>query len=516
MPSGGGLNLSGKKYVLPIAIDDYDAAENGYQPLANPVADTDAIADILKKKFGYKILAKLHNDAATQRDILRTLKNVELKKNDTLIVLFSGHGDLIDDEGQWAAIDSEAEDSITHVSASAVLKQLDRHMEAQHIFLIVDCCFPDQVFKNSFTSKKEPNDKNTARSRSILTSGRNEKVPDGAAGEHSPFAKALIQVLNKTTMPLSSSLLKSKVTRAIRPKGQKPVLEPLPLAAHEQGEFELTPVTHSVELPDGNALRKEFYNLTYPDFWGMKLLMNASLNKLNCFALKGKRYSGHLFAAKKLIDKMNIGEQHFKCFHADVGNTTLASRSLWELLGNRYEMTGDQKSHIAKAVTDEAKDKLFLFFLQIPHNANFPEIEKLIASFWNELQDEMFSIFEQHNKDDSGNLPFKEIVLFVFDKRGTNEDQPYQLIQKHNISKNATPSSIPDFGLQNLETWRTNSSRIPEIGRGTFNTLDFSKFDATKGEFEAETTILKICELCGLKEQDLSPYKLIFEEFNTI
>ena len=82
----GGFGLSGKRYVLPIAINKYDEDEMGYQPLANPIGDTDAIAGVLKKKFGFEIMAKLHNDEADQRTILRTIKDIELKGDDTLVI----------------------------------------------------------------------------------------------------------------------------------------------------------------------------------------------------------------------------------------------------------------------------------------------------------------------------------------------------------------------------------------------------------------------------------------------
>lgn len=505
-----GTAPAGKRYLFSIAIDKYESA-NGYEPLNNPVLDATVLSDTLIKQYGFtSIHEPLHNEKATRGAILDKLDDIELSKNDTLIVTFSGHGDILKDQGHWAAFDSKNDSRSSHVSADDILDRLDNLVEAQHIMLIIDCCFPNHIFKNNFVSRNKTNEDDIGRSRLVLASGRSEKVPDGQPNEHSPFAKALIEVLDQNHRPINGHQLVSAVRKKIGKK-QKPVMGPLNVAGHEDGDFILTPMGFSEELPDGEALRKAFYDIKYPGGWWDDHWEDVFLEKINCFAIRGERYSGHLLAAKKFASGFVNNNPHYDCFYFETGNTSIANRSLWEQLGKKYGKPKADKERIAKDVFNQVKDKFCMFFLQIPHDAKVPQIEKQIATFWEELQDELFKI-HQENSQDAADQSFKHLILFVMDKRGQIDDTAFQLVKRHPIANHILPAPIPNFDLKKLKVWHQRKRNNERINKGPFKTLDFSSFDESKGDFQGETTIAKICELCGLNGKDFDPYKQIFEQ----
>ncbi|MCB0521999.1 MAG: caspase family protein, partial [Saprospiraceae bacterium] len=232
----------GKRYLFAIAIDEYDEAQSGYPALSNPVLDTTKLSKVLQDKYGFEAIHEpLTNEEATRQQILKTLSGLELEEGDTLIVLFSGHGKEFGLEGHWAAFDSEISDEFSHVSASDISKCLDKQVDARHIFLIIDCCFPDGIFKNNYVSRFPLNVQDDSRSRLALVSGRNKPVPDGAPGEHSPFARELIAILEKNSRPLNVNQLLIELRRKFNGTPQNPSLDSLKLAAHEGGDFELVP-----------------------------------------------------------------------------------------------------------------------------------------------------------------------------------------------------------------------------------------------------------------------------------
>jgi hypothetical protein len=87
------------------------------------------------------------------------------------------------------------------------------------------------------------------RSRTVLTSGGEQPVLDGAGGKHSVFASAFIEVLRGNTDVLEGGRLFSEVAAKVRGVmkrlnfDQSPEYAPLKYAGHEGGDFFFVPRT---------------------------------------------------------------------------------------------------------------------------------------------------------------------------------------------------------------------------------------------------------------------------------
>jgi uncharacterized caspase-like protein len=197
---------SRKDYALLFATNHYD----DWPELANPVNDARAIGQELHESYGFE--TEVVEDAR-QKDVLDKLHEY-LKKNygaqDQLLIFFAGHGDYddVENEGYVVAKDSKRPDveRISYIPQSHLRTMID-NMPAQHVFLIMDVCFGGtidpklnqagsrgeiyaQISKDEFIRRKLK-----YTSRHYLTSGGKEYVPDGRPGQHSPFARALLEGL---------------------------------------------------------------------------------------------------------------------------------------------------------------------------------------------------------------------------------------------------------------------------------------------------------------------------------
>lgn len=512
MPNGSGItglhsnggSGEGKRYLLVIAIDEYTAA-TGYEPLSNPVLDCTKLSEILLDRYGFQhIHPPILNDQATRLNILTVLGNLELEENDTLLVVFSGHGNLFDEEGHWACYDSQAGNDVSHVSATDLLKKLDRLTKARHIFLIVDCCFPAGIFKNSYLSRFQKDLEDKDRSRRVLTSGRNTPVPEGLPGEHSPFAKSLISILEKNDSPLSAEALRGKIQYELRKSNQNPRLDPLNLAAHEGGEFEFMPKGYSQEKPDPQELRNAIFQIRYPGAWWDDLY-TTQLVAFNLFVFQGDRYSGQLMAAKRFIREF-ASYRDFYCVTFSIGATEQEVKGIWTELGRQFNLPDATPAQITQLVYGKVKDRHCVFFIEIPPEDKSPGIEEDIATFWKDFQEALSSIYKAEECPN-------HCIFFILDKRG-RPDASYVLAKK-TYSTALAPSPIPDFKTPFLIAWHQRQSGNEAINRGSFKLLDFNSFDAEY--LKAQNTVLKICDLCGFsKIEPDNPYNRIFTKYEEI
>ena len=185
---------SGKNYLLVLGIDKYT---NGVSPLHNAVRDAKAFKNCLINYFQFdeNHCIELYNEQATRRTLIRAFKklNSEITNQDNLVFYFSGHGTYSSamSAGYWLLSDAESgyEDSYMHNQSIIDFISV---CEARHIYGIVDSCFAGTIFRND---DEPPSRLYNSASRYILTSGRDEIVPDGIPGHHSPFAQTLLHEL---------------------------------------------------------------------------------------------------------------------------------------------------------------------------------------------------------------------------------------------------------------------------------------------------------------------------------
>ncbi len=235
----------GKNYVLAIAIDEY--SDN---PLYNCVQDMEVVTNALQLYHGFDSadITTMPNGTANRGAIIREIRNISntLTEKDNFILYFSGHGiiDKIDKEGYWLVSGCDFNNYSTEGITNQEILRYVKTMKARHILLLVDSCFSGSLF---YTTKSGgdpvyPVDvRERFPSRWAITAGRQEKVSDGEAGRHSPFAEKLIGYLQRgdhTEGRFSVSELAGFLKTSVpRNANQYPDGRPLQNAGDDGGEF---------------------------------------------------------------------------------------------------------------------------------------------------------------------------------------------------------------------------------------------------------------------------------------
>ena len=192
---------SGKNYFLGIGINDYTS---GLSALNNAVRDVERVGQILQAKYDFNILTILTNAQATRSEILKQLRALQnLSKDDSLLIYYSGHGHLAPEDGYWIPVNADVHDIHDYIP-NAQLRGLIRAIPTRHTLLIADSCYSGSFFPESETKNMRgaADELEKYRSRWAFCSGRHDqKVSDGTAGTHSPFAEALITELERNNRP---------------------------------------------------------------------------------------------------------------------------------------------------------------------------------------------------------------------------------------------------------------------------------------------------------------------------
>jgi uncharacterized caspase-like protein len=202
----------GKDYALFFATGTY--ADKGFAELANPVRDAETLAGTLAEKYGFERPEVVANPKYVQ--ILETLKRYKERQyadGDQLFIFFAGHGVYDEDvrDGFLAAADSlsDAVPGSGNLLQFSNLRAIADNIPCKHVFLVIDACFSGtfdlRVAQAESRAGPDPDIKKPEqeyvqakmryRTRKFLTSGRKETVSDGLPGEHSPFARALLEML---------------------------------------------------------------------------------------------------------------------------------------------------------------------------------------------------------------------------------------------------------------------------------------------------------------------------------
>lgn len=200
-------------YALIFATDKYD----NWSQLVNPVFDSRAIAEVLKKNYNFKVEIV---ENPTQDEVLRKLREYAERKYkplDQLMIFFAGHGTYDQTFGEGFVVTRESilnDEGKTSYLSHNRLRSIINNIPSEHIFLAMDVCFggtfdealasargmDDEVYKEQDQSEFITR-KLTMKTRKYLTSGGKTYVSDGIPGKHSPFAKNFIDALNSQGGP---------------------------------------------------------------------------------------------------------------------------------------------------------------------------------------------------------------------------------------------------------------------------------------------------------------------------
>lgn len=224
-------------HLLTIAINNYP----GELELYNCVADANRLCEVLIQKYGFdrSNVESINNWDVTRNNIKEKLSSFKdsIGEDDNLIIFFSGHGEEDDGIYFFLLYDEVIDYQHSWFSFCEFLHRLG-NINCRHLLVILDCCFSGAIFHSSIPRGKKKSgespmsnagselniqESNFFKSRNKgkgieipedyeaelpsrwgLTATRSGEVAsDGEAGKGSPFATALINILNDNEYELS-------------------------------------------------------------------------------------------------------------------------------------------------------------------------------------------------------------------------------------------------------------------------------------------------------------------------
>ena len=245
----------GRYFAVVIGNNSY--RDPAYPTLTSAANDANAVAAMLRERYGYDASLVLNGG---RLEILTALNEMreKLRPEDNLLVYYAGHGE-IDARGQgyWVPSDGAANAEKTWISNAAISDILNT-IPARHVLVVADSCYSGTMTRASVPTfdagSMAPGQWDgwvkamaDGRSRTALTSGGVQPVPDTGSGRHSYFARAFLNVLQDNNRLLEGQRLFREVSTALAlgaidaPVPQVPQYSPIRYAGHESGEFFFLP-----------------------------------------------------------------------------------------------------------------------------------------------------------------------------------------------------------------------------------------------------------------------------------
>ena len=238
-------DIVGKYFAIIIGIDMY--FDKTIPDLKSAVKDAEEISKVLKLRYGFTEVILLTNKDATRYNIDKIFRNklMKLKSNDSLLVYFSGHGD-IDRQlggGWWIPVDAKAGVPSTYIDNTLIQKYI-KSIKAKHVLLISDSCYSGTLFGE--TRKIPPIITNqfyldlyNEKSRWGMTSGNVTPVSDQGTNGHSIFAYHLLKFFSHNYKPyITPREIYANIGPMIRNNSaQMPLCRPIKNTGDQGGEF---------------------------------------------------------------------------------------------------------------------------------------------------------------------------------------------------------------------------------------------------------------------------------------
>jgi hypothetical protein len=201
----------GRYYALIIGVQDY-----ADKPLKTPIADAEALADVLEHRYGFRTTVLRNPDTGAITNSLVHFVN-EMRPDDNLLIYFAGHGVVQNGKASWLARD-KATGLPSAPLGTEMIASLLGQIQARSILVIADACFAGKL-AGSDTALTPPDAYREGmptpylqhKGRYVLASGGDEPVLDEGAGSHSVFAAALLDALGSNTRVLTQAGLKKRI-----------------------------------------------------------------------------------------------------------------------------------------------------------------------------------------------------------------------------------------------------------------------------------------------------------------
>ena len=234
------VNLDfGAYHALVIGNNAYRALPR----LETAINDARAVATTLRDHYGFNTTLVTDATRDTILDALDGLRD-RLTTTDNLLIYYAGHGHLDRevDRGYWQPIDAKA-DSTSRWLSNATITDALKAIRAKHIMVVADSCFSGTLARsNPRGIKIEPHAPDFItqmlgkKSRTVLASGGLEPVTDSGGGDHSVFAKALLDALRDNRGVIDGVQVFARVREQVRLNAhQTPQYSNIRFAGHEVG-----------------------------------------------------------------------------------------------------------------------------------------------------------------------------------------------------------------------------------------------------------------------------------------
>ena len=241
----------GKYYALIIGNQNYELITD----LKTPHSDALRAKHILETQYNFNATVLLDADSAA---LMRKINefSAKLTEDDNLLIFYAGHGSRIQsgdfEAGYWLPTDANPPPEDTFwVSTEFVTRHLSR-LKAKRVLVVADSCYagllsdaPGFLFVKDDTelSLDYIRYKLPKKSRLLISSGGDQPVLDNADKGQSIFAKAFLDVLEKSEGVISGPDLFLKIKDVVSQKAKKlkfsqvPELKAIKGAGHEVGDF---------------------------------------------------------------------------------------------------------------------------------------------------------------------------------------------------------------------------------------------------------------------------------------
>lgn len=234
------LNKPKRQFALLIGNWDYEPGRNGFKRLQTPEADVDALAAVLRDRYGF--LLEVPRAGAAPHPLL--LKNADRAQiyasfralatqvgpDDAVLVYYAGHGNRLETRGYdgrsgkpvsyWVPAGARREAREADWISADDITGLVASLGARHVLLISDSCFAGGLLRGE--SAVDVDTSNPERvlaelsgkaSRMLMASGGDEPVLDGGGSGHSVFARALLEALKS---PPSNTFSAAQIFQTIQ------------------------------------------------------------------------------------------------------------------------------------------------------------------------------------------------------------------------------------------------------------------------------------------------------------
>ena len=242
----------GRYYALVVGVQNYEHIA----PLTTPIADAEAVADVLQRRYGFQTTLLRNPDYYTLTgELVRILAN--RKADDNVLIYFAGHGELDGKEGFWLPRDATRDREST-LSNGLLVSSVNQFV-GRSLLVIADSCFgaalaaPREISGPLEYFPQDSASFLTSKGRYVLSAGGETPVLDDDGSGHSVFSSELLRVLESNDQVLTQRGLTEAIRTAVEQNSKRLGNEQRPQVApmrdgrgYEGGKFYLVPVAQDV------------------------------------------------------------------------------------------------------------------------------------------------------------------------------------------------------------------------------------------------------------------------------